>query len=217
MSFRTCGGSRLIYCDGRTALTAGRHLSRRRLCRASGRRTTSGWTVGDPAGAMAVIGYRYFFCHPGDHHCTISELSAATSRATFGGRPRRRGTVSPLGSCAPTRIFGAALVGRSCCSAASVATTASSRSRRATSRSARSAASSSCAAVSASSICSRSALIRCVTSSLARRSWPSFVSRSRMVLRASVSNRSVSSRAAVCCRRACRAASNCRKREPLSL
>ena len=31
-------------------------------------------------------------CHTGDHHSTISESSEATScRATFGGRPRRRG------------------------------------------------------------------------------------------------------------------------------
>jgi hypothetical protein len=42
--------------------------------------------------APPVTGYRYFSCHPGDHHSTISESSGATScRATFGGRPRRRG------------------------------------------------------------------------------------------------------------------------------
>jgi hypothetical protein len=40
----------------------------------------------------SVRGYRYFSCHPGDHHSTISESpGAASCRATFGGRPRRRG------------------------------------------------------------------------------------------------------------------------------
>ena len=50
----------------------------------------SGWS-GDPRPTTGPIAlYRYFSCHPGDHHSTMSESSGATSRMTFGGRPRRR-------------------------------------------------------------------------------------------------------------------------------
>ena len=207
----SCRGSSPVHRSGWAALAAGRPLPGRRLRRAPGRGATRSRIAGDSAGAPAAtsIGqrYRYFSCHPGDHHSTMSESSGATSLTTFGGRPRRRrGWSSGKGGDGAALT---AVVLRSRCSMICVATTAWSRSRSACARSARSPASSSCATVSASSICRRSALIRCVTSSLARRSWPSFVSRSWMMFRASANSRSASSRASVCCRSACRAASNC--------
>ena len=121
--------------------------------------STGGWIAGDPAGAPAATSlgqrYRYFSCHPGDHHSTMSESSGATSRTTFGGRPRRRRGWSSgkgAGDAALTTVC------RSRCSAVCVATTASSRSLSARARIVRSVSSSSCTAVSASSICSRSEL-----------------------------------------------------------